>query len=276
MADIDRSHSGESYTLAGVIAAADTGFQISRNFLGDEGPRAGFVLLAGFLGSWIFIRTSARLIRSPKVTWWPGSVETKGGLHIHHLVWGICTVLLSGFLGFALQPGSPWLEILAALFGIGTGLTLDEFALWLRLQDVYWAEEGRESVDAVIVATIIAGMFVLGVAPLDVDRTGSTLEWAGLAVFHLGYVAVCAMKGKVLLALAGVFIPLIALVGALRLATPRSPWARRFYRAGSHKLERAQARYARVDKRRRRFFDLIAGAPSQPDPPPAPEPHAKG
>jgi hypothetical protein len=258
-----------------VIAAADTGFQVSRDFLGDEGPRAGFILLAGFLGSWIFIRTSARLMRSPKVTWWPGSVETKGGLHIHHLVWGICAVLLTGFLGFALQPGSPWIEILAALFGIGTGLTLDEFALWLRLEDVYWADEGRESVDAVIVAAIIGGMFVLGIAPLDVDKTGSTLEWTGLILVHVAYVAVCAMKGKVMLALWGLFIPLIALAGALRLATPRSPWARRFYKPGGHKLARAEARHGRSERRRRRFLDAIAGAPSQPDPPPAPDPQPK-
>jgi len=38
--------------------------------------------LLGFLGSWVFIRTSSRLIRSPKVDWWPGSVKTSGGLHI--------------------------------------------------------------------------------------------------------------------------------------------------------------------------------------------------
>jgi hypothetical protein len=258
-----------------VIAAADTGLQVSRDFLGQDGQRAGFVLLAGFLGSWIFIRTSARLIRSPKVTWWPGSVETKGGLHVHHLVWGICTVLLTGFLGFALQPDSPWLEILAALFGIGTGLTLDEFALWLRLQDVYWAKEGRESVDAVIVATIIGGMFVIGISPWDVDKTGSTLTFVGLGAFHVLYVGLCAMKGKVLLALSGLFIPLIALVGAVRLAKPGSPWARRRYREGTGKLARAQARYQREVRRRGRFFDLIAGAPSQPDPPPAPEPQSK-
>ena len=66
-----------------------------------------------------------------------------GGLHIHHLVFGIVLMMLAGFLGFALQPGSPWIEIFAGLFGIGMGLTLDEFALWLYLDDVYWSDEGR-------------------------------------------------------------------------------------------------------------------------------------
>ena len=87
-------------------------------------------------------------MRSPKVPWWPGSVKT-GGVHIHHLVFGIVLLMLAGFLDFAFQPDSPWLEILAVAFGIGAGLTLDEFALWLHLEDVYWAEEGRRSVDAI-------------------------------------------------------------------------------------------------------------------------------
>lgn len=62
--------------------------EIAREFLDEPGQRAGFVVLGAFLASFLFIRTSARLIRSPKVSWWPGSVKTKGGLHIHHLVWG--------------------------------------------------------------------------------------------------------------------------------------------------------------------------------------------
>ena len=73
-----------------------------------------------------------------QVSWWPGNVETSGGLHIHHLVWGILLLMLSGFLGFALSPDA-WMDVLAVLFGIGMGLALDEFALWLRLEDVYWA-----------------------------------------------------------------------------------------------------------------------------------------
>ena len=47
------------------------------------------------------------------------------------------------------------------------GLTLDEFALWLHLEDVYWSEEGRSSVDAVIFAAIIGGGLIVGFVPLD-------------------------------------------------------------------------------------------------------------
>jgi hypothetical protein len=74
-------------------------------------------------------------MRNPKVPWWPGSVKTGRGLHVHHLVFGIVLLLCTGF-ALALQPPSPWLEILAAGFGIGAGLTLDEYAAWLRLEDV--------------------------------------------------------------------------------------------------------------------------------------------
>jgi hypothetical protein len=255
-----------------VTGAANVSIQFTGHFLGDGGQRAGFILLVAFLGSWLFIRTSARLIRDPRVTWWPGSVETKSGLHIHHLVWGICAVLISGFLSFALQPGSPYLEILAALFGIGTGLTLDEFSLWLRLQDVYWAAEGRESVDAVIVATVFGALIVLGVAPLDVGNGSSIAAIATAVGIAVLYCSVCAFKGKVMLTLWGVFIPFIALVGAIRLAKPGSPWARRRYPEGSRKLARATERYTRLRNRRTRFFNLIAGAPSEPDPPPVPDP----
>src|SRR5947199_7953873 len=110
--------------------------------LGDADPlsasnRPALVAFVAFLIAFLFIRTSARLMRSPKVPWWPGSV-TSGDLHIHHLVWGIVLVMFSGFLEFALHPGGPWLQIFAVGFGIGAGLTLDEFALWLHLDDVYW------------------------------------------------------------------------------------------------------------------------------------------
>jgi len=136
--------------------------ELPARFLDDSGRRAGFVLLAAFLVSFLFIRTSARLMRSPKVSWWPGSVKTSSGLHLHHLVWGIVLLLLGGFLGFATGRGSPRTEIFAALFGIGAGLTLDEFALWVHLRDVYWSEEGRSSLDAVIVAAVLGGRRIEG------------------------------------------------------------------------------------------------------------------
>jgi hypothetical protein len=79
-----------------------------------------------------------------------------GGRHIHHLVWGILLLLGVGF-GWLVEAGSGSIEssifvgrLMSFLYGAGAALTLDEFALWLNLEDVYWSREGRESVDAII------------------------------------------------------------------------------------------------------------------------------
>jgi hypothetical protein len=196
------------------------------------------------------------------VPWWPGSVTTGSGLHLHHLVWGIVLLLVAGFLGFALPSSSPGTEILAALFGVGAGLTLDEFALWVHLEDVYWTQEGRSSFDAIVVATVLGGLIVLGAAPFDVASNGSSLgTLIATVAADVLLAAVAIGKGKPLLGLVGIFIPLASVVGALRLASPRSPWARRFYAAGSHKLARSQARWTRIETRRDRMGDAIAGEP---------------
>jgi hypothetical protein len=239
--------------------------EISREFLSEPAQRSGFILLGAFLVSFLFIRTSARLIRSPKVTWWPGSVTTKGGLHLHHLVWGIVLLLVSGFLEFALAPPSPWVELLAGLFGIGAGLTLDEFALWVHLDDVYWTEEGRASLDAVVVAALVAGLIVVGLAPFELHRQNGAVTTIVLVVaIDLLLCIVAILKGKPILGVTGVFVPVVSLVGALRLASPSSPWARWRYRSDGRKMARAQSRYGRIRARRLRVRNAIAGAPSQP------------
>jgi hypothetical protein len=222
---------------------------------------SAILVLVGMLGSFLFIRTSARLMRSPKVPWWPGSVTT-GELHIHHLVFGIIMMMLAGFLEFALRPGEPWVEILAVIFGIGTGLTLDEYALWLHLKDVYWAEDGRKSVDAVVVAASLGGLIVLGAVPVNKEDTGSLVAvLIALAIVVL-LAVLSALKGKYLFAIAGMVAPMISLIGAVRLAKPGSWWARRRYPEGGHKAHRADERRERGRARYRRFQDLIGGAPS--------------
>lgn len=87
------------------------------------------------------------------------------GHHIHHLVWGILILLAVGYawlaeLGSGATPTAIFLSrLLAVLYGVGAALTLDEFALWLNLANVYWSPQGRESVDAVILfgAALAAG-----------------------------------------------------------------------------------------------------------------------
>jgi hypothetical protein len=197
-----------------------------------------------------------------EVKWWPGNV-TPGGLHIHHLVFGIVLMMLSGFANFVIQPNSPWFEVLAGVFGVGMGLTLDEFALWLYLDDVYWTEQGRSSVDAVVFAAIIGGAVIVGFVPLDASG-GSAAAIVASVVLTLGICAIVAIKGKVSTAVIGMFIPPVAWIGAIRLARPGSWWAKRRYKPDSKKLVKAEARKARHDRRVRRFQDLIGGAPSLP------------
>ena len=205
------------------------------------------------------------MIRSPRVPWWPGNVVTESGLHVHHLVWGILMMLVSGFLGFALDRRSPLTEILAAGFGVGAGLTLDEFALWLHLQDVYWKEEGRASFDAIVVALTLGGLILVGGAPFDLHNSDSSIVgYAAVVVTDVLFAVVAVLKGKPVVAMIGIFIPTVSFVGAVRLASPSSIWARRRYDPDGRKLARAQARWKRIEARRRRVTDAIAGAPEAP------------
>jgi hypothetical protein len=245
-----------------LLGAVD--FEINSSAAFDQADqRAGLILLGSMLLSFGFIRLSTRMIRA-EVKWWPGNV-TPGGLHIHHLVFGIVLMMLSGFLNFVIQPNSPWFEVLAGVFGVGVGLTLDEFALWLYLDDVYWTEEGRSSVDAVVFAAIIGGAIIVGFVPLDASGA-SIVSIVASVVITLGICAIVALKGKISSAVIGMFIPPVAWVAAIRLARPGSWWAKRRYASGSSKLDKAIARKGRHDRRVRRFQDLIGGAPSLPSP----------
>ena len=132
----------------------------------------------------------------------------------------------------------------------------------MRLKDVYWAEEGRSSVDAVVVATLFGGLIVLGIAPFDLRDSTPSLSLALTVALDIVLCVIVILKGKPLLALTGIFVPLVSMVGALRLANPRSPWARRWYAAGGRKLARARERYSRIERRRRRLLDAIGGTPN--------------
>jgi hypothetical protein len=230
--------------------------------ISDHHLQGLYLVLIGFILSFAFIRMSTRLMRSPRVPWWPGSIVSDSGVHLHHLVFGIVAMMVAGFLEFALAPPEPWVYGLAALFGTGAGLTLDEFALWLRLEDVYWAKEGRESVDAVVVAVVFGALVLVGLSPLDIEGVESWWAVAAVGSLNLALVAITILKGKLVAAMIGLFVPAVALVGAVRLAKPGSPWAHRRDADDPSKLRRAQKRHAKREGLRTRLRDLIAGAPS--------------
>jgi hypothetical protein len=226
----------------GLAVAASVGSLYDRAIV-DTGKDTEFLFFVAFIVTFAFIRTSAHMIRA-QVSWWPGNVEV-GGTHIHHLVWGILLLLVAGYVGVAVRPDSPWAEISAILFGVGTGLALDEFALWLTLKDVYWESEGRRSIDAVIIAVALTGLVLVGFrAWVDVatgveDLVFHLVGWSGLVTILA--VTVNLLKEKFGVALLGVVFAPVALVGAFRLARPSSPWARRY---GDEKRHRAELRFA--------------------------------
>jgi hypothetical protein len=89
-----------------------------------------------------------------------------GKTHVHHLVWGILLLLIVGFCWLLeIGTGSSTSSLLASrlmsmLYGVGAALTLDEFSIWLNLQEgVYWTRKDRASIDAILlfgVALILA------------------------------------------------------------------------------------------------------------------------
>ena len=112
-----------------------------------------FLASVSFFASFAVVRAITHAIRAGVG---PFRNVGVGGMHLHHLVWGILLLLLVGYLwlvrfgvGDAAEGGWPS-RLTALAYGAGAALTLDEFALWIRLQDVYWAREGRVSVDVVI------------------------------------------------------------------------------------------------------------------------------
>ena len=237
---------------------------------GSEAVRTSVLFVfASFLVSFLFIRASTRLMRSPKVPWWPGSIKTEGGIHLHHLVFGIVLMLIGGTLGFALTDEAPWVQLSAIAFGVGAGLTFDEFALWVHLEDVYWAEEGRRSVDASVVAIVFVGMVLVGAVPVEVDSGSTWLVIASLvtAALLVGLSVVAFLKGRLAHGYVGLVVWPLALWGAAHLAKPDSPWARRFYgERNPAKQARSATRYAdrRIDRAKERFRDLVGGRPSTP------------
>jgi hypothetical protein len=228
-----------------------------------------YLVLIGFILSFAFIRMSTRLMRSPKVPWWPGSIVSDSGVHLHHLVFGIVTMMVAGAGGFAAFGNSPWTEICAFAFGIGAGLTIDEFALWVYLDDVYWAEEGRSSIDATVIAAALMLLALLGFTPFTIEdgSIGSIVGtfFSALIVFLL--VAACFAKGRILHGCIGFFVFPIALYGACRLGKPHSAWARRRY-AERHpkKQARSEERFPpdrRTERFKNAFRDTIGGKPSE-------------
>jgi hypothetical protein len=226
--------------------------------------RLPFLLLfLSFLLTFVTTRAITRMIRAGVG---PFRNNVAGGVHLHHAVPGIILALLGAYLSVAVGGRRPWAEIAGVLIGVGSSLILDEFALILHLQDVYWSPEGQLSVQLVGLVLAGMGMVLLGLDPLT-DFGPSHLAVLASAALDLVAILVCVRKGKYSTAVLGAFIPPVAWIGAIRLARPGSRWARRYDTA---KAAKAKARADGLDARFGRWgldiADLVAGRPSRPDP----------
>jgi hypothetical protein len=229
----------------------------------DGGREPAFLMLLAFILTLAGTRFYTRMAR---VRGW-GSASV-GDVHVHHLVPGVVMSLVAGGLVVALDPREFWVAILAAVFGAGAALVLDEFAMLLHLDDVYWTTEGRVSIEACLAAIAFLGLAVLATFPLSTDSAGERLGWwvaDALLALNACLVVVTLLKGKLKLGLVGIVLSALSLVGALRLAKPSSVWARFFYPESGRRLRRSQERYASRETRwvgrRQRFYDLIGGTP---------------
>src|SRR5690606_30572110 len=175
-----------------------------------------FCFFAGMALGFLLVRLSVRMIRAG-VRWWPGNIN-HDGIHVHHMVFGVVLMVAAGVASLAVPPDlTGWRAVIGAVFGVGTVLVLDEFALILHLRDVYWSQQGRISVDAVFVVLAVTGMLLVGVHPFVVEDTelvvgDRTLDgaWALLPLGLLLATGVVTMlKGKVWTGLLGLFVPLL-------------------------------------------------------------------
>lgn len=242
--------------------------------------------LIAFIVTFFVTRTIVRYIRrnagndKPRKWWQPRNISAGGGLHIHHVVIGVILVMVSGItmVTLAVDGGVSEFTAAAIFFGIGAALVLDEFALILHLEDVYWAEDGRTSVDAVFAAVAVAGLLIMGFNPLAFFDVGiwrddhsfvARASVVAMALATLALAVIVLLKGKVWTGLVGMFITPLLLVGAIRLSRPHAPWARWRYHDRPKKMHRAleRERYMRrpVVQAKLWLQDVVAGEPRFPD-----------
>ncbi|MFJ8182130.1 hypothetical protein [Streptomyces sp. NPDC096105] len=242
---------------------------LERNII-EPGKLPLLLALTAFVLTFVITRTVTRLIRAGRG---PFGNITAGSVHIHHVVPGVILTVVGGFGAVASGERGLGPYLSAVLFGIGAGLVLDEFALILHLDDVYWSEAGRKSVEMVALTAALVVLLLAGFAPFGVnDLSQEELQnragaLTGLAV-NFGFALIALSKGKVRLAVFGVIVPVVALIGSLRLARPGSPWAKRFYRHRHRARAKALLRAYRHDRRwsrpARAIGDWLGGKPDRP------------
>jgi hypothetical protein len=155
-----------------------------------RGETVLFNILSGFTGAFALVRLSTWGIRSG---WWPLGNVRVGGRHVHHFIPGILLAFSSG--GAALVANDERVETaLAVPFGAGIGLTFDEAALLLKLDDVYWTPEGLLSVQVSLGVSAVLGATIIALRMLRRGERRS--EEAGLIPDETGEFVVTDSAGE--------------------------------------------------------------------------------
>jgi len=186
-----RTHSEETEGLidSAPAAAVDTvGVAVEGYSATPNRELVLFNLLSGFLGSFAAVRMTTWAIRE---NWGPFRNVKIGGRHIHHFVPGILIAFASGIAALLLS-GEKSDRRIARTLGIGMGLTFDEAALLLDMQDVYWTRQGLLSVQITMATGATLGASILtmrilgrgearqeeaGQIPAADDQTASVMPW---------------------------------------------------------------------------------------------------
>jgi tryptophan-rich sensory protein len=256
------------------------------SYIYNEGKEPLLFLFLAFLITFALTRVYTRLARTRG--WGSGSA---GGVHMHHMVPGIILMSVAGILAFTQFADNEVVEEVAAiLFGAGLALTLDEFAMIFHLKDVYWSEEGRTSIDALLMGVAGSGLLLVSSAPTSgepalVLEFGSFRLEFGLFIaiaINLVLSAITFRKKKPFLGTVSILVIFVGMVTAVRLGKPGSPWAHWFYDPdrGRERFRERRARKAERSLRRftvgwsgqfeRWFSDLVGGAPTALDGPEQP------
>src|ERR1700752_4652395 len=150
-----------------------------------------------FVVTFVLTRTITRMIRAGHGPF--RNQVTASGTHIHHSVPGMILLIIGAFTAVG-GPGSlGWRSFAALAVGIGTSLVLDEFALILHLQDVYWSGEGQLSVEAVSLTAACLGLALVGFSPLRVPDMGTAerllrVSATGILIIDAFLALVCILK----------------------------------------------------------------------------------
>jgi hypothetical protein len=136
-----------------------------RDHFAEHRRERQFISTGGFFLTFALTRAITHAIRAGRGPF--HNLGGKKGPHIHHMTFGIIGNLIVGYmwilqLGTAAHPSPRLSRITSFLFGAGAALTLDEFALWLNLEDDYWTSKGRESIDAVVLFGTMLSLGALG------------------------------------------------------------------------------------------------------------------